>query len=198
MQELPIDTRFFVPRTPVAVVAVGEASEALLVRALLESLGAVVILHLPGTPEDILLVLGQGEAAPPYLVLCGHGDEEGFVLGEYGPGIDTSALLGISLPPTAVAARACLPGRLVVSTACATGNAALQQAFLGGGATAYIAPAGYPAGASTPLFVHLLFYELLVRGADLESAWRQAAGHDEESRTFVLATTTGTKRWPGD
>jgi hypothetical protein len=178
----------------VAVVAVGEATEAPLVRALLESLGAVVTLHLPGTPEDILLVLGQGETAPPYLVLCGHGDEEGFVLGEYAPEIDTAALIGTSLP-AAVVARTCLPGRVVVSTACTTGYAAFQRAFLGGGAAAYIAPDGYPAGASTLLFVHLLFHELLVRGADLEPAWRHAAGHDEASQTFVLSTTSGTMRW---
>jgi hypothetical protein len=191
----PIDTRFLVPRMPVAVVAIGAADEAWLVRAILESLGAVVTLHLPGTPEDVLLVLGQGEPAPPYLVLCGHGDEQGFVLGEFGAEIDTSALVGESLPPAAMAARAHLPNRIVISTACATGTAAFADAVLGGGVAAYIAPDGYPSGASVPLFIHLLFHQLLVRGASLEAAWRRAAGYDDETRAFVLAAKSGTIRW---
>lgn len=45
-----IDQKFLFPRVPVAVVDIGDTHEALLIRATLESLGAFVTLHLPGTP----------------------------------------------------------------------------------------------------------------------------------------------------
>lgn len=60
---------FYNPRTLVAVAAVGEASEAFLVRSILESLNAAVLLHLIGTPEDFLRVIGQGQAAPGVMTI---------------------------------------------------------------------------------------------------------------------------------
>ncbi len=60
----PIDTEFYAPRHPVDIVAVGESQEALLLRASLESLGAVVHLSLPGTPSDFLKVLARAPEDP--------------------------------------------------------------------------------------------------------------------------------------
>jgi hypothetical protein len=190
----PVDSRFLFPRTPVGIVDYGDTGEALLVRAILESLGAVTLLHLPGTPEDFLRCLEQGEAAPPYLVLCGHGDETGFVFGEYGEGIDTSALVGTSLPPAALTGRVRLPGCVVLSTACLSGREELGRAFLQGRVRAYVAPDDYPLGADVPLFVMHFFHRLLARGAGVEEAWAHAAGYDEPSRMFVCHTPTGVRR----
>lgn len=191
----PVDTRFFGPRTPVAIVDLGATAEALLARAMLESLGAAVMLHQPGTPEDFLLVLGQSEAARRYLVLCGHGDEDGLILGDYAPGIDTSALAGGRMAPATIAARAHMPGRIVVSTACMTGTDAWGKAFLAGGACAYVAPDGYPEGADVPLFLHHLFHQLLAHNASIETAWRHAAS-DAAGRLFVLHTPESALRLP--
>jgi hypothetical protein len=62
------------------------------VRSILESLGAVVTLHLIGTPEDFLSVIAQGSAAATYTILCAHGDEHGLIFGEFGDDIDASTL----------------------------------------------------------------------------------------------------------
>jgi hypothetical protein len=70
--------------------AVGDTGEALLVRSILKSLGARVLLHLVGTPEDFLRILAQGEAAPRCIVIWGHGDENGLVFGAYGNGIGST------------------------------------------------------------------------------------------------------------
>ncbi|MCZ7485670.1 hypothetical protein [Rhizobium rhizogenes] len=43
-----------------------------------------------------------------------------------------------------------------------------------------MASSGYPDGAATPLFVHLLFYELLVRKSLLEEALRLASLLDSD------------------
>ena len=98
-----IDQKFFVPRRHVAVVDIGSGHEALCVRSVLENLGMAVTLHAIGTPGDLLQVLGQGDCAPPFLVLCGHGGDSGFMLGSYGPGIETAMLVDGCLPPASLA-----------------------------------------------------------------------------------------------
>jgi len=112
----------------------------------------------PGTPKDFLRVLGQGEAAGSALVICAHGDADGFVFGEYAPGIDTSFLINGSMPAHAIAGNVHLPRRIVVSTACGTGTAPFAKAFIDGGVSAYMAPSGEPEGKDVPLFLHHLFH----------------------------------------
>ncbi len=181
-----IDKSFSWPREPIAIVAIGDSGEALLLRAILESLGAAVLLHLPGTPADVLKCLDQGLAAPEYIILSGHGDETGFVLGEFVEDIDTSALVKGSLPAANLTNRVNLPGKVVLSTACLTGNEAFAQAFLSGGVRAYIAPAEYPDGAAIPLFVHGFFYHLLQKQAPLEEAIMLASAFDEAELAITL------------
>jgi hypothetical protein len=181
-----VDETFYVPRTPVAVVAVGDASEALLVRAILESLGAAVMLHLVGTPEDFLRIIEQGETAPRHIVICGHGDENGLIFGAYDDGIDVAALVQGSMPLAAIAPRVKLPGRVVVSTACGTGSDEFGAAFLRGGVAAYIAPNGYPDGGDAGLFVHLLFHRLLRAGESPRAALHQTHRYDRTFEVFTI------------
>ncbi|MCK2055945.1 hypothetical protein [Methylobacterium sp. 37f] len=180
-----IDQTFHISRPLVSIVAIGDSGEALLLRALLESLGASVLLHLPGTPADVLLVLGAGGSPADHLVLSGHGDDEGFILGEYGPEIDTRCLTRGRLSPVTLAEHITLPGKVVVSTACETGTAAFGSAFLKGGVAAYIAPNGSPEGADAVLFVHRLFHQFLARRRPLALAFAHAAGDDAAGRMFV-------------
>jgi len=191
----PIDIRFFAPRTPVGIVDYGDTAEAFMLRAVLEGMGAVTLLHQPGTPEDFLLILGQEVNVPPYLVLCGHGDEVGFVFGEYVEGIDTSALSGTSMPPEAVARRVRLPGCVVLATGCSTGREAMGRAFLRGDARAYIAPDDDPDGNDVPMFLMHFFHRVLVRRATVEEAWAHAAGYDEAGRMFLLYTPDDVRRY---
>jgi hypothetical protein len=181
-----VDQSFYVPRVPVAVIDCGETGEALLLRGLLENMGAVVALHQPGTPADFLLVLGQGEEAPGFIVICGHGDENGLVFGEYAPDIDTSCLVRRSMPARALAAKVDLPGRVVLGTACGTGSSEFGRAFIAGGVRAYIAPASYPEGAAALLFVHHFFYSIPCCGTEPEAAYLHAGSYDEESGKFTL------------
>jgi hypothetical protein len=181
-----VDEKFYQPRIPVAVVAIGEASEAFLVRSILEGLGATVLLHLIGTPEDFLKVIEQGENAPRYVVICGHGNENGFIFGAYGGTIDTSALQQGAMPPSSIAERVDLPRKFVVSTACGTGSKAFGEAFRKGGVAAYIAPNGYPEGADAGLFIHLLFDQILRKRTSPDSALRHVREYDAEFGMFTL------------
>ncbi len=73
----PVDTEFFVPLLPVSLVHISGGGLEL-TRAALEALGCVVLAHRIETPSDFLKVLGQGDSAPRYMVILGHGDENGF------------------------------------------------------------------------------------------------------------------------
>ena len=180
-----IDQSFSIPRTPVAIIDCGDAPEAGAIRGLLENMGAVVTMHLPGTPGDFLLALGQGELAPEFVIICGHGDENGIVFGEYAPGIDTSGLVAGALPARALAGKIALPGRVVLSTACDSGAEDFARTFLDGGVRAYIGPLSSPDATDALLFVHHFFHNILRRGVTSKAAWLRARSYDEESGTFM-------------
>ncbi len=180
---MSVDESFFVPRKRVSIAAIGDQGEALLLRAILENLGAVVTLHLPGTPEDFLKVIGQEASSPPVLIVSGHGDEDGLIFGAYAPEIDVSMLTDGHLGAEAIAARADMRGAIVISTACGTGGPDFASAFLGGGASAYVAPEGYPEGADAALFMHRLMHGLLQSEMSLAEALEGAqSGLGADSR----------------
>lgn len=190
MPQGSIDREFYVPRTPVGLAVLGNTGEALLIRSILESLNAVTMMHLIGTPNDFLAAVDQGDSAPPYLVISGHGDENGFVMGEFIEEIDISALKNGSLPAASLHGSVRLPGTVVFSTACESGRPEFANAFLSGGASAYIAAADLPDGADVPLIVHMFFHGLFRLGHDLEAAWRHTVEHVGAARDFTLFSKT--------
>lgn len=191
---MSVDESFLVPRRPLSIVAIGDQGEALLLRAILENLGAAVRLHLPGTPEDFLRVIGQGESAPPILIISGHGNEKGFIFGEFAPEIDVSMLSDGHLGADAIAARAQLSGAAVISTACGTGAKGLAAAFLGGGASCYVAPEGYPDGADAVLFVHRLMHGVLRDGFPLAEAFARAQYAVDPENRFTIYSSEMARR----
>ena len=187
----PAGTRFFAPRAPVEILSMGSDAEATMLRAVLESLNAVVLMHHPGTPGDILTVLDRPRSEPSLLILSGHGDDDGFIIQEVaeGIGVDLSMLVRPDrLPPQALAGRVHLPGWTVLSTGCVTGSPAMVDVFRNAGVAAYIAPDDYPDGSDAVLFTIHVFHALIVRKASVEDAWRRAASYGGDSRMFQLHT----------
>ena len=178
----PIDTQFFGPKAPVAIACVYNHESALVFRRLLEGLGAVTLFHNIGTPEDFLKVIGQEESAPPYLVIAGHGGDHGLMFGEdYMEGIDVSMLTAGSLAPGGIAERVRLPGCVIVNIACDGGTQDMANAFLSGGAQAYIGTDPNPNAAEHPIFLGHFFHSIIRRHKTPFEAWRKAAGYDYRS-----------------
>ena len=179
----PIDVRFMAPRVPVGVVALpGDGHEAVAVRSLLEQLGAITHLSLIGAPHDFVQVIGQGTHAPPYLVICAHGDESGFVFGEYDEHVDVSILDGDVFSTRELAKHVDLPETVVVNTACFGERDEMADAFLAGGARAYV---GTTDGEAATVFLTLFFYECLVRGTDAAAAHRKAISYGDTLRSWI-------------
>lgn len=189
----PVDADFYAERRPVEVVNLrGTGGEVAFVRSLLEELGAAVQLHLPGTPGDFLKVIGQGEAAAPWMVVCAHGDAGGIVFGEFIPKIDTSMLKDGVMPPECIAGNVDLPGVVVVNTCCSGGEPAMAEAFMRGGLKAYVGTAGPdPEGAAWPVFLAQFFYEVFHKGRTEREAWKRAASYDDDTRLFVCCDEEG-------
>lgn len=179
----PIDTQFFVPRLSVSIAALNNSDlEANAIRALLEALGCVVTIHWIGTPEDFLKVLSQGQTAPPYLLIAGHGDEEnGFYFGEYAPFIDTSMLREQHLPAEAIAPVVNLPGCAVISSACWSGIEALGRAFTNGGnIKAYIGCRSAPRGEDMIVFLVNFFHNIMRKKLSDHEAWQKAVNATDD------------------
>lgn len=189
----PAGTGFFRSQVPVEILSLSPDPEATMLRAVLESLDAVVLLHRPGTPGDILAVLDRPASEPSLLILSGHGDDDGFVIDEVaeGIGIDTSMLVRPDrLPPSVLAGKVHLPGWTVLGTGCVTGSPAMVDVFRKAGVAAYIAPDDYLDASDAILLAIHLFHELIVRKASVEDAWRRAAAYGGDSRMFGLHTPT--------
>jgi hypothetical protein len=107
--------------------------------------------------------LAQGNSAPRYLLICGHGDaDKGFYFGEYAPFIDTSVLRDKHMPPEVIAPIVSLPGCTVISSACSAEVEKMGKAFTGSGkAAAYIACRTDPDGTAMLVFLVNFFYHLL-------------------------------------
>lgn len=172
-----IDEQFYIPRIPVSIAVLPNGTtEAFALRSLLEDFGCSVQTHWTGTPGDFLKVLAQGDDAPRYLVIAGHGGEAGsFYVGEYADFIDTSMVKDQHLPPEAIAPVVNLPGCLVISTACRSGGPEMARAFfrneaLGG----YMACRIGPNGTAMLVFMMNFFFGLFGKKLSEREAWRQA------------------------
>lgn len=172
----PVDTQFFIPRLPINIAALTNAYEAEAMRALLEVLGCVVTVHWIGTPADFLKVLSQGETAPRYLLIAGHGDDEnGYYFGEYASFIDTSMLREQHMPAEIIAPVVNLPGCTVVSSACWGGIEAMGRAFTNTGKiNAYIGCRVAPHGDSMCAFLVNFFYNVIRKKLSDHEAWQKA------------------------
>ncbi len=188
-----IESQFYAPRLPVNIVALPNAYEAQAMRALIEMLGGVVTIHLIGTPGDFLTVLGQGETAPRYLLIAGHGDvEEGFWLDRYADFIDTSMLRGEYLPAEAIAPVVDLPGCTVIATSCGGGSAAMGRAFTQNGRIhAYIGSRVHTGGEITVFVVNFFFNVMVKKMADRD-AWRRAMVATDHPAIYQTSLY-----WPG-
>jgi len=142
----------------------------------------VVLLHAVGTPTDFLKVIAQGEHAARYMLIMGHGTEDGRSFGDYGPAdIDISMLRNQCMPPEVIGRHIYLPGCTVVSCFCEGGSAAMSRAFLAGSLAAYIGCRSMPDAAALNVFLANYFFGVRAKSSSDRDAWHRAvAATDHE------------------
>lgn len=185
-----IDEQFYTPRLPVSIVALPNSShEVYPMRDLLEGFNCVSTVHWIGAPMDFLKVLGQGETAPRYLLIAGHGDEEkGYYLGEYATFIDTSMLRDQYMPAEVIAPVVNLPGCTVISSVCGGGVEPMGRAFVNTGKiNAYI---GCRVGPNADdMFAYLVnfFYSVLRKKLSDRDAWQRAVAVTDQPDIYQMS-----------
>jgi hypothetical protein len=176
----PPDADFYTPRLPVSVVALPNTpTSPQSIRAILEMTPCAVLLHSIGTPTDFLKVISQGETAPRYMILAGHGTTKGIYFGRYGadpgwPEIDVSMLRDEHMPGEVIREHCNLPGCTVISGCCLGGEENMAHAFLANGLKSYIGCRTYPDSVAGNIFLANFFFGVLSKGLSDRDAWRRA------------------------
>lgn len=182
----PVDTQFYAPRLPVGVVALPNGGAVIAIRQLLELLHCVVVVHWIGTPSDLLKLLAHGTDVPRYLIIEGHGSEEGLYLGTYIPEIDTSMLEGEYLPPAVIEQQVNLAGCTVINLSCNGGAVPMAKAFLAGGVAGYIGCRVEPDAVATYIFLTNMFYNICAKGLSDRDAWHRALGATDHEDIYAF------------
>jgi len=155
------------------------------VRELLEGFGAQVIRYPIGQPLHLVEVL-EAEVRAPYLLINAHGDERGILLPELDAEIASNQPFDQVLTPELVREYGRISGAVVVTTACASGSQSMADAWLAAGASAYVAPSGFPGGADAVMFASHLFWLMLCRLQPLDQAFTAASAIGGDAGMFRL------------
>jgi len=158
----------------IALIAISDTAEAQLLRLALESVGAIVHLHAIGRPSNFFAAFDVFGVPADVAIICGHGDDDGFIFPEIAPDIDALVLPANRLTPALIADHLRAAPPIVLSTACGTGLKSFATAFMAAGAKNYIAAKGYPDGAAVPALLHLAAYRVQSAGSSWEAAIRAA------------------------
>jgi hypothetical protein len=156
-------------------VVLGDALEAMALRAVLERFNFRVEVHWVGSRKEMLEILsGRIETSKHVIISC-HGAEKGINVPEEKP-----------ISPSEIQKMANLKGKIVVNLGCLTGKKEYAQAFLEQGkVVAYIAPTDHVHGNSALMFAIRLFYEL-GKKKSLQEAVKTACGLDKRTGLFKL------------
>jgi hypothetical protein len=141
---------------------------------MIEGLGGEVRLLRPGAPSAIFEPWDCFGAPADVAVLCCHGDESGIIFAEMADGADVLVLPDNRIAPSLLAEKLKGVPPVVVSTGCDTGHRAYADAFFASGARIYVAPNGYPDGASVPVLLQLALYRVIHAKASWPAAIKAA------------------------
>lgn len=154
------------------------SGEGAAIRGVLEQFGVTVGYFPIGQARHLIRLIG-GEATAPYLVISCHGDEGGILLPDLAPEWEERQPVHHRFMPGDVLTHASLDHQTVICTGCEMGTDAMGQAWLDRGASAYVAPEGYPDGGAPLIVISRLVYEL-ARNRPLDEAIDQIRRHDSE------------------
>lgn len=126
------------------------------------------------------LVRALSEPSAEFVVLLCHGDEGSILLPELADEVQRYQPFAGHVTPERLRSFARFDGQVVVATGCDTGAAALAEAVLACGASAYVAPDGAPFGYASFFAPVAVFYEL-TEGRSLDEAVERLGARDAES-----------------
>ena len=172
--------------TRVHILAADTGLQPHVVRAAAEHFGASVTVTWVGNSSQVIEGLSL-RPPPDVLVLSFHGDERGILLPPLGEERRHLYPYADVIRPTDFGEFLALEGSVVINHACLGGMPAMAEAFLAGGARAYIGAVDYPdAAASTKYALDFLYAYLLQHPQDVAKAHEAASDHEDDRRQFRM------------
>ncbi|MCF6326295.1 MAG: caspase family protein [Devosiaceae bacterium] len=165
------------------IINFGDSEEAALLRAILEQLGLRVTVENSGNPVHFLEALNEFFQVD-FLIIAGHGKQNGLFFGEFIASVDTSLLRDGYLPVDEIRAQS--KGATVISSACSTGNAEFAAVFQKAGANAFLGPASDPDGVAVPMILHQFFYNQIVEKQPRKKSLINAQANMNKENQFEL------------
>jgi hypothetical protein len=153
-------------------------------RPMLECFGIQVELCRVGQARHLAAALSAPEV--PFVIVECHGDDGVIVLDELAEEVQRFQPFGPRVTPDDVRRISELHGATVIATGCQMGEEQMADAFLDGGAEAYVAPTGAPFGYASVFAPALLFYEL-TEGRGIDAAVDRMRAHDDELAMWQLS-----------
>ncbi|WP_020060889.1 hypothetical protein [Bacillus sp. 123MFChir2] len=172
------------------VIGYDSGKEGQALREALEYFGARVVTYYIGRPKDFIDVLSGKSLYEDmeYIVLCFHGDEGEFIMGELGEDVYEEDEPKGNFGAAEVKRYARLQHKSVINSGCTLGDKALAEAFLNSGANVYIGSIDYVDGNAALMFLVRLFYGMINHEQTIHTAFEEAKLLDDETRTFQLYT----------
>ena len=156
------------------------------VRAAAEHFGASVTVTWIGNSAQVVDCLSS-HPRREVIVLSFHGDERGFLLPTLAEECRSLYPYGDVIRPADFNQFLALDGNVVFNHACMGGMSSMAEAFLSGGASAYVGADDYPnAAASTKYVLDFLYVYLLQHVGDVKTAHQAAATAEDDRRMFRL------------
>ena len=160
------------------------------VRAVAEHFGAQVTMTWAGNSAQIMEYL-SARPAVDVIVLSTHGDDQGMLLPPLAEECRGLFPYFDVIRPADFAEFLSISGSIVVNHACMGGTPEMAEAFLSGGASAYIGAKAYPdTAASTKYVIDFLYAYLIQFQGDVEKAHNSARSDGDDRRQFNLYTAS--------
>jgi hypothetical protein len=165
------------------VANVGNSPHA--IRFALEYIGYRVNIHYIATARQLMVALDSVQPES-FVLIDGHGREEGLVLDELGEEYAALEPFDRFISAENFATFLKLPSCSVINLSCDLGREDFADVFLKAGAKAYIGALGYPDGSSALIYAQLLFYLMHNHKLSLKEAHEKARDIDDETRIYTL------------
>ena len=159
------------------------------VRAAAEHYGATVSVTWVGNSSQVVDFLSS---RPPHnvIILSFHGDDRGMLLPPLAEECRSLYPFFDVIRPADFARFLALDGSIVINHACSNGTPAMAEAFLSGGASAYVGAEGDPdTAASTKYVLDFLYGYLIEFGQDVEKSHQAARSGADDRGMFRLFTS---------
>ena len=161
----------------------GNEAEAL--RQVLEHMGFFVGMKNIGRPRDFMEILeGKAPFDPDCILISCHGDEGKVRMPVLGESVYFRDEPRSDFSSEEIGRFLRLSGKTIINLGCTTGRSDIAAAFSAN--NTYIAPVDFIEGNAALFFTIKLFYELVSKQCDIQTAYLSAKETDDETQSFCL------------